>query len=924
LERAAVIPPKDEEERPEGREQIAKTHAWLATIVESSSDAIMCLSGRGTILVWNRAAEALFGYSAEEALGRHIAFLSGPEALPDTRQPFERVRAGESISGVEAAWRRKDGTRIEVALDVYPVHAENGELVTMTAIVRNLGASRRAERALRHSEQRLALALRAGGLAIWEWEIQTGRAYWSPEVYEVTGVAPGDFDETNDDFFRRVHPEDRDGMWALVENTIGSDCAFDAEFRFRRDDGEVRWLHNMAQLLRDEAGAASHLVGTVQDVTERRRTNEALRESEERFRRAVMVAPFPVAIQADDGEMLTINDAWIEISGYRREELATLEAWTERAHGEAASAVRELIARLFTEGSGARGKEQRVRTADGRKRIWEFSTAPLGRTVDGRRLLITAATDVTDHKEAERALRESRERLQAALSASSTGTFRWEFIDGTVDWDENLDRLCGLPVGQTVRTLDVFLEMVHPDDRARVIQHCDHCAREGADFAMEFRIVWPDGSVRWLDAHGRSFCDEAGRPLYMTGASVDVTPQKTNAIALQHAKDEAERASRAKDDFLATLSHELRTPLTAILGWSRMINMPGLRAGLIEEGMKSIERNARAQAQLVEDLLDISRIISGKLEVKLGPMDLAALIEAAAATVRPTAEAKKVALSLDLAPNAGSLDGDADRLQQVVGNLLSNAVKFTPKGGAVHVALSSEGDDAVMRVSDTGEGIAPDFLPLVFDRFRQADASTTRRHGGLGLGLAIVRHVVELHGGEVRADSRGVGQGATLTVRLPRHAAVDPVNREHDASQPAAAEVTPGALNGLHVLVVDDEHDGRALVKSVLERAGARVTAVESVALALPLLDHAGAGAPDVLVSDIAMPGEDGYTLIRRLRETEGSDGARLPAVALTARARVEDRIQALSSGFQSHVAKPVEPRELIAVVASLVARRIP
>jgi len=414
--------------------------------------------------------------------------------------------------------------------------------------------------------------------------------------------------------------------------------------------------------------------------------------------------------------------------------------------------------------------EWEIRTADGRFRIWDISTAPLGRAFDGRRLIISVAMDVTERRATERALHESRERLQASLTVSQTGTYRWELDTNKVEWGENLERLFGGEPGQLEQNLDAFFARVHPDDRAAAIEACQRCVRDGSDFNMDLRVALPDDRVRWLEDRGRIFCDAAGRPSYMIGACIDVTRQKIIAIELQQAKESAERASRAKDDFLATVSHELRTPLTAMLGWSRMINMPGLRAGLIEEGMKSIERNARAQAQLVEDLLDISRIISGKLEVCRRPMDLGTVIEAAAATLRPIAEAKNVTLTLDLAPRAGFLDGDADRLQQVVANLLSNAVKFTPTGGAVHVALSSGGAEAVMRVSDTGAGIAPDFLPLVFDRFRQADASSTRRHGGLGLGLAIVRHVVELHGGTSHAESQGVGHGATFIVRLPRRA----------------------------------------------------------------------------------------------------------------------------------------------------------
>jgi PAS domain S-box-containing protein len=776
------------------------------------------------------------------------------------------------------------------------------------------------------SEQRLALALRTGRMGTWEWNVKDDRACWSPEAQAITGLAPMDPPGTLDQFFQHVFVDDRARLLARVDETFRSGCDFEAEFRIVRPDGELRWVRNMGQLLRDEAGEPAHLVGIVHDVTERRAMEEALRASEERFRRAVMAIPFPVAILADDGEMLTLNDAWVALSGYRREEIATIAAWTDHAARDGVrEAARVQIAELFTSDSVTQNGEWEVLTADGRARIWDISTAPLGRALDSRRLIISVAMDVTERRATERALRESRERLQASLAASQTGTYRWDLDTNEVEWDENLERLFGCEPGELEPSLDGFFAKVHPDDRAAAIEGCARCVRDGSDFNMEFRVALPDDRVRWLEDRGRTFYDAAGRPSYMVGACIDVTRKKITAIELQHAKESAERASRAKDDFLATVSHELRTPLTAMLGWARMINMPGLRAGVIEEGMKSIERNARAQAQLVEDLLDISRIISGKLEVCPRPMDLGAVIEAAATTLRPVAEAKRIALTLDLAPGAGFLDGDADRLQQVVANLLSNAVKFTPAGGAVHVELSPCGAEAMMRVSDTGEGIAPDFLPLVFDRFKQADASSTRRHGGLGLGLAIVWHVIELHGGTIRAESQGLGQGATFIVRLPRRDAVEPVREPPDALPIASTEPLPGTLDGLHVLVVDDEPDTRSLVQTVLERAGAQVTAVESVARALEVLKDPGVGVLDVLISDIAMPGEDGYTLMRRLqKEVEDDVRQRVPAVALTAHARVEDRIRALSSGFQSHVAKPVEPRELVAVVASLADRRIP
>ena len=392
----------------------------------------------------------------------------------------------------------------------------------------------------------------------------------------------------------------------------------------------------------------------------------------------------------------------------------------------------------------------------------------------------------------------------------------------------------------------------------------------------------------------------------------------------QAARAEAEAANRLKDEFLATLSHELRTPLTAVLGWTQVLRAGQLDAAGAARALDTVERNARAQSQLVEELLDMSRIITGKLRIDARPVEPSAFVGAAVEAMRPAAEAKGVRLAVDTGEGVGAVSGDADRLRQVVWNLLSNAIKFTGAGGRVELCLKAAGPHVEIAVSDTGEGIAPEFLPHVFDRFRQADGTTTRQHGGLGLGLAIVRHLVELHGGTVTADSPGAGRGSTFTVRLPglRNAGSG-LRREaarHVAAgrQPAALNPQPTILSGLRVLVVDDEAEACDLLGVMLGQRGAEVTTATTAADALAELERA---RPHLLISDIGMPGVDGYELMRRVRGLPPERGGRVPAVALTAYARAEDRLRALRAGYQTHVAKPVEPDELIAVVASLSAR---
>jgi len=389
-------------------------------------------------------------------------------------------------------------------------------------------------------------------------------------------------------------------------------------------------------------------------------------------------------------------------------------------------------------------------------------------------------------------------------------------------------------------------------------------------------------------------------------------------LLVQERTRELHRANQAKDEFLATLSHELRTPLTAIFGWAQMLRSGKLDEPTFRRALDSIERNARMQVQLIDDLLDISRIITGKLRLQVRPIDLGPVIEAAVDAVLPAAEAKGILLDRQIEPNVGLVSGDPDRLQQVVWNLLSNAIKFTSKGGRVHVSMRRVDSSVEVSVSDTGQGIDAEFLPYVFDRFRQADSTTTRRYGGLGLGLSIVRHLVEMHGGTTMAESAGVGRGATFKVCFPLVGVRPFENGGSSGTGKNTALSGAPSLKGVDVLVVEDEPETRELLVAVLVQCGAGVKATASASGALEVLQQ---WHPHVLISDIGMPGEDGYELIRKVRSMESETNHRIPAVALTAYARAEDRVRALSAGFQFYVPKPVEPAELAAVVANLAAR---
>ena len=479
----------------------------------------------------------------------------------------------------------------------------------------------------------------------------------------------------------------------------------------------------------------------------------------------------------------------------------------------------------------------------------------------------------------------------------------------------------------------VFYDRVHPEDRARVEAAIESCIAARLPFDSEYRMVSPDGArVTWVRAVGKASYDATGKPLRFDGVSLDVTARKQaeaeRDLALESeraARVEAERQSRLKDDFLATLSHELRTPLNAILGWAQILSGGGVDPPGLVEGLATIERNARVQSQMIEDLLDMNRVLSGRVRLDVQRVDVASLVKAAVASVLPSADAKGLRMQTVLDPGIGPVSGDPARLQQVIANLLANAIKFTPRGGRVQVVLERVNSHLEVVVNDTGEGIAPDVLPTLFDGHRERDGGPSkRRFGGLGMGLSLVKRLVELHGGYVTARSAGENQGATFVVALPLAAVHDlganDADRQHPRSQlsrPATDVDLPG-LEGVKVLVVDDEPDARDLLRRVLQQRNATVFLASGARDAIDLVRQT---RPDVIVSDIGMPNLDGYEMIRLIRSMPEEQGGRTPAVALTAFARSEDRRRAMMAGFQVHVAKPAEPAELVATVASLAGR---
>ena len=513
----------------------------------------------------------------------------------------------------------------------------------------------------------------------------------------------------------------------------------------------------------------------------------------------------------------------------------------------------------------------------------------------------------------------------AAIVDSSEDAIVSKTLDGVItSWNRAAERVFGYTAAEAVGQ---HITLIIPRDRWGEEEQVLARLRRG-ETLEHFDTVRraKDGRLLDISLTVSPVRDATGRIIGASKIARDVSDRKRvereldeYVVKLEAARAEAERASRMKDEFLATLSHELRTPLNAVYGWARLLRSGQVTGEAASKAVDVIMRNAQSQMQLIDDLLETSRIVTGKLRLDVRPLDLRAVIDAALDAVRPAADARKIRLESVRGTGAVVLMGDPDRLQQVMWNLLTNAVKFTPIGGRVRVYLDGEESHAEIRVSDTGQGIAREMLPHVFERFRQADSTTTRAHAGLGLGLALVRYLVEAHGGTVTAESPGEGQGATFTIRLPLTMSRPESPREaawHVALDGAVGEDRPPSLQGVRVLVVDDDRDSLELAASILGKAGAETRACTS---ATEGLAEFKAWRPDVLVSDIQMEAEDGYALIRRVRSLDRSEGGKTPAIALTAYGRMEDRLRTLSAGFTMHVPKPVDPLELTTIVANAV-----
>jgi len=892
--------------------ELALTEAkqQVTNIIESITDAFIAIDAQWRYTYVNSAAERLLGRSRNDLLGRSIweLFLAESESNSMLYQEFHRV-VNEQVSVKFEEF--SPSLQMYVEVSAYP--AAEG----LTAYWSDISDRKRTEEELRQKNAILNLINESAPTPIFVKDREGRIIYANPATLEALG-------KTADQVIGR---RDRD-LYPIAE--LGAIVSANDQRIMESGQTEVveespdgiRTFLGMKAPYRNEAGEVIGLIGICNDITNRKLAEVALQEQTKLLQVIIDSIGDGLILANQQGEFVLFNQAAVGIFGQLTNEKSHQE-WSSTyglflADQKTLFPDNELPLARAIKGEYVNDVEVFVRRENSEDRWVSISGYPVIDTSNEIQGGVVVCRDITERKQSESALLESEARFR---NMANNAPFMVWVTDST-GYCNFLSESWYEFTGQTQETGLGFgwVNAVHPEDREQAKNTFLTANERQEPFRVEYRVGRKDGRYSWAIDAAAPRLSESGQFEGYIGSVIDITERKQVEIERdmvlqleQTARAEAERANRIKDEFLAVLSHELRSPLNPILGWSQLLVGGKLSANQSAKAFLTIERNARLQSQLIEDLLDVSRILQGKLRLTVAPVNVATIILSALETVQLAAEAKQIQIKTILNPDVGQVVGDTGRLQQIVWNLLSNAVKFTPEGGGVEVRLTQIDRQVQIQVIDTGKGILPDFLPYVFEHFRQEDGATTRKFGGLGLGLAIVRQLIELHGGTVFAESPGEGLGATFTVRLPL--LNDDSSRQDEAAvnSSLSPDMSSLPLARLRILVVDDEPDSRDFVAFVLEESGAEVISLSSAAEALESIAQT---APDLLVSDIGMPHMDGYMLIRHIRTQLAPQNRGLVAIALTAYAGEANERQILQAGFDKHLSKPIDPTELIATVA--------
>jgi PAS domain S-box-containing protein len=947
--------------------ELRENETQLRAILDNSAAVIFVKDLSGRYLRVNRWYERIFSLTEAELKGKTDHDLHC-KAVADVFCANDRkVIEADGPLQFDENVPFPDGLRQFVSIK-FPLRDAGGLPYAICGIATDITERKQAAAALQESKERLQLALESADVGTWRVDLKTGMDTRDAALNRIIGLPEEPLTVPVEQWFKHIHPDDLGGIIESWDRAMRTGL-YNVEHRLVRKDGTAIWARDRGRVFYSDAGEPLYATGAVTDITERKHAEEALRKSAEEIRDLYNHAPCGYHSIDRDGVFVRINDTELSWLGYTREEVVGKIKFADLLTPEGVitfgesfpqlmekGTVQDVEFDLLTKGGGVipvllsatavtdgagnflmsrsvvyniTERKQAEAEREGLLARERTARAEAEQAAERVRRLQTIADSALAHHTHDFLMREMLKRIVELFNADSAVILllaedgRDLVVRAAIGLEEEEEQRMRIPFGRGVagsiaanrasriiddlREVDVFSPVLLEKIRSLM----------GAPLIVEGRVV---GVIHTGTVRPRRFTEDDVSLLQLAADRIAVALEHARLYEVeQGARRQAEEANRMKDEFLALVSHELRSPLNAMLGYAALLRRSGLDPQKAGQALEVIERSGKAQAQLIDDLLDTARIITGKLRLLVGPVDLRAVIEESIQTVRPSADAKGLAFSSELPPAAVQITGDASRLQQVVWNLLSNAVKFTPKGGRVKLRLERTGPLVRVSVSDTGKGISPDFQPYVFDRFRQADASSARRYGGLGLGLALVKSLVELHGGTVEVASEGEGKGATFTVALPARVSFSPRGRQ--AGNPSALAPS-GELEGVRALVVGEGEDAREIIMFALTRFGAEVVAVKNEAEAFNALTERPVKERfDVVVSDIGGTKQDGYDLLKRIREWERENGGFLPAVALTACGRAEDRVRALRAGFQSHIAKPVDPAELAALVASVIAR---
>ncbi|MEG4810454.1 PAS domain S-box protein [Microcoleus sp. F8-D3] len=949
---------QDKTERRQIEEALRQSENLYRTLADSVPELMWINTADGRLEFCNQHWKTYTGIRPELPLAAPVLHLFHPDDLPAVvATRTKAIAAGEAYE-FECRVRRFDGTYRWHLARLVPVKDRGGQVVQWAGIGIDIDDRKRAEESLAESDRRFRFLAESLPHLIWNVD-SAGEIRFTNQQKWLEYLGMSYEEAVHNNWESLVPPSDLAEAFARWQECQITGEVYQVELRLRRAADQMeRWHLSRAVPIRGARGQIVEWIGTNTDIHDRKRAQlneQFLSEIEVRLRQRSNPAEMMWEAMKSLGEYLKADRCiWHEIdleadraivrqdwhlsdlasaagthqiSDFKTPELKALSMagqtlvisdianFPHTAHlfdNYGAVSIRALVdVPCLQEG---RWVALLVVTSKA-VRHWRPDEVWLMQEVVARLwTVILHARALHELHESEARFRALADNIaQLAWMTDATGWIFWynqRWFDYT---------------GTTLEEMQGWgwQQVHHPEHVDRVVEKFRRCTETGELWEDTFPLRGKDGSYRWFLSRAVPIRDGGGKVLRWCGTNTDITDRKLAAAERERllarekaAREEAEQANRVKDEFLAVLSHELRTPLNPIVGWTKLLRSNVLTPEKQRYALETIERNAKLQTQLIEDLLDVSGILQGKVSLNIAPVDLAGVIGAAIETVRLAAQVKSIQISTQFAPNLGPVLGDAGRLQQVVWNLLSNAVKFTPAGGNIQVVLDRADTLAQITVTDTGKGIEPDFLPYVFDYFRQADSTMTRKFGGLGLGLAIVRHLVELHGGTVKSDSPGEGQGATLTVSIP----LMPV-QPHRSPAPTAPPEQSFNLSGIRVLAVDDDADARDLVVFLLENSGASVTAVANAADALAVLTQS---VPDLLLSDIGMPDTNGYLFLQQVRALPPDRGGLVPAIALTAYAGEIDYQQALAAGFQRHIAKPLDPDKLVQAIWEVLARAGP